>query len=77
MMQQEVFEVGVAVVLTCLVMAIGGIYGCELLGPFHDVAVEARFLVLDNNRCCEMHGGYEAQTFLDATFTNDAWGARW
>lgn len=43
-MQQEVFEVGIAVVLTYLVMAIGGIYGCELLCPFHDVAVEARFL---------------------------------
>jgi len=44
-MQQEVFEVGIAVILTCLVMAIGGIYWCELLGPFHDVAVEAGFLV--------------------------------
>ena len=49
-MQQEVFEVGIAVILTCLVMAIAGIYGCELLCPFHDVAVEAGFLVLDDNR---------------------------
>ena len=44
-MQQEVFEVGIAVILACLVMAIGGIYGCESLGPCHDVAVEAGFLV--------------------------------
>lgn len=43
-MQQEVFEVGIAVVLASLVMAIGGIFWCELLCPFHDVAVEARFL---------------------------------
>lgn len=71
-MQQEVFEVGIAVILTCLVMAIGGIYGCKLLGPFHDVAVEARFLILDDNRCGEVHGRYEGQTFLDAAFTNDA-----
>ena len=55
-MQQEVFEVGIAVILTCLVMAIGGIYGCKLLGPFHDVAVEARFLILDDHRCGEVHG---------------------
>jgi hypothetical protein len=76
-MQQEVFEVGIAVILTCLVMAIAGMYGCELLCPFHDVAVEAGFLILDDNRCGEVHGGYECQTFLDAAFTNDAWGARW
>jgi hypothetical protein len=36
---------GIAVILTGLVMAIGGMYGCELLGPFHDVVVEAGFLV--------------------------------
>ncbi len=71
-MQQEVFEVGIAVVLSCLVMAIAGIYGCQLLCPFHDVAVEARFLVLDDNRSCEMHGGYQGQPFLDSAFTNDA-----
>ena len=41
-MEQEVFEMGVAVVLACLVMAIGGIYRCELLCPFHDVVVQAR-----------------------------------
>ena len=41
-MEQEVFEMGVAVVLACLVMAIGGIYQeCELLCPFHDVVVQA------------------------------------
>ena len=44
-MQQEVFEVGIAVILACLVMTIGGMFGCELLCPFHDVAVETRFLV--------------------------------
>ena len=71
-MQQEVFEVGIAVVLACLVMAIGGIFGCQLLCSFHDVAVEARFLVLDDDRCGEVHGRYESQTFLDAAFTNDA-----
>ena len=43
-MEQEVFEVGIAVVLACLVMAIGGIYRCQFLCPFHDVAVETRFL---------------------------------
>ena len=48
-MEQEVFEVGIAVVLACLVMAIGGIYGCQLLCPFHDVALEAGFLVLDDD----------------------------
>ena len=68
---------GIAVVLTCLVMAIGWIYGCELLGPFHDVAEEAGFLVLDDNRCSEVHGGYEGETFLDSAFMDDAWGARW
>jgi hypothetical protein len=40
---------GVAVVLACLMMPIGGIFGCKLLGPFHDVAVEARFLVLNED----------------------------
>ena len=40
-MQQEVFEVGIAVILTCLVMVIGGIFWCELLCPFHGVAVQA------------------------------------
>jgi hypothetical protein len=40
-MEQEVFEVGIA----CLVMAIVGMFGCELLCPCHDVAVEAGFLV--------------------------------
>ena len=44
-MQQEVFEVGIAVVLASLVMAIVWIFRCELLCPFHDVAVEAGFLV--------------------------------
>ena len=43
-MQQEVFEVGIAVILTRLMMAIGGMFGCESLCPFHDVVVEARFL---------------------------------
>ncbi len=71
-MQQEVFEVGIAVVLACLVMAIGGIDGCELFCPFHDVAVEARFLILDDNRRCKMHGGYQGKPFLDSAFTNDA-----
>ncbi len=56
----------------CLVIAIMGIYGCELLCPFHDVAVEAGFLVLDDDRCSEMHGGYQGKTFLDVAFTNDA-----
>jgi hypothetical protein len=71
-MQQEVFEVGIAVILTCLVMAIAGMYGCELLCPCHEVAVKAGFLVLDDNRCGEVHGRYQGQTFLDAAFTNDA-----
>jgi hypothetical protein len=71
-MQQEVFEVGIAVVLACLVMAIAGIFGCQLLCPFHDVAVEAGFLVLDDDRCGEVHGGYEGKTFLDSAFMNDA-----
>jgi hypothetical protein len=44
-MQQEVFEVGIAVILSRLMMAIGGIFWCESLCPFHDVVVEARFLV--------------------------------
>jgi hypothetical protein len=37
-----------------------------LLYPFHDVAVGAgfRFLVLDDDRCGEVHGGYQGQTFL-------------
>ena len=43
-MQQKVFEVGVAVVFTCLMMAIAGIFGRELLCPCHDVTVEAGFL---------------------------------
>src|SRR5215831_7049279 len=47
-MEQEVFKMGIPVVLACLVMAIGGIFGCQFLCPFHDVAVEAGFLVLDN-----------------------------
>jgi hypothetical protein len=42
--EPQVFEVGIAVVLTCLVIAIGGMNGRELLGQFHDVAVQARFL---------------------------------
>jgi hypothetical protein len=78
-MQQEVFEVGIAIVLACLVMAIVGIFGCELLYPFHDVAVGAgfRFLVLDDDRCGEVQGGYQGQTFLYSAFANDACGARW
>jgi hypothetical protein len=48
-----------------------------LLCPLHDVPVEAGFLVLYDDRCSEVHGGYQGQTFLDSTFTNDAWGARW
>jgi len=76
-MQQEVFEVGIAVILSRLMMAIGGIFGCESFCPFHDVVVEAQFLVLDDYRRGEMHGGYQGQTFLDSAFTNDAWGARW
>jgi hypothetical protein len=44
-MEQEVFEVCITVVLACLVMAIAGIYGCELLCPLHDVVVKAGFLV--------------------------------
>ena len=71
-MQQEVFEVGIAVVLACLVMAIGGIYRCQFLCPFHDVAVEAGFLVLDDDRCSEVHREYEGKTFLDSAFMNDA-----
>ena len=43
-MEQEVFEVGIAVIFTSLMMAIAGIFGCELLGPLHDVAVKARIL---------------------------------
>jgi hypothetical protein len=45
MMEQEVFEVSIAVILACLVMAIVGIFGCQLLRPYHDVTVEAGFLV--------------------------------
>ena len=26
----------------------------------------------DNDRCSEVHGGYQRQTFLDSTFTNNA-----
>ena len=63
---------GIAVILSRLMMAIGGMFWCESLCPFHDVAVEAGFLVLDDNRCGEMHGGYQGQTFLDSAFTNDA-----
>ena len=43
-MQQEIFEVGIAIVFTCLMMAIAGIFWCELLRPLHDVVVEAGFL---------------------------------
>ena len=71
-MEQEIFEVGIAIVFTCLMMAIAGIFGCQLLCPFHDVAVEARFLVLDDDRCREVHGRYQGQTFLDSAITNDA-----
>jgi hypothetical protein len=71
-MEQEVFEVGIAVVLACLVMAIAGVFGCEALRPFHDVTVEAGFLVLDDDRRSEVHGGYQGKTFMDSTFTNDA-----
>ncbi len=63
---------GISVVLAGLVMAIGGIDGCELLSPFHDVAVQARFLVLDDDRCGEVHGRYQGETFLNAAFSNDA-----
>jgi hypothetical protein len=52
-MQQEIFEVGIAIVFTCLMMAIAGIFGCQFLCPFHDVAVKAGFLVLDDDRCSE------------------------
>jgi hypothetical protein len=75
-MHQEVFEMGIAVVLACLMMVIGGIFGRELLCLFHDAVVQAGFLVPDDDRCSEVHGGYQGQTFLDATFTKNAWGAR-
>jgi len=67
--------VSIAVVLACLVMVIGGIYGFELLCPFHNVAVEARFLVLNDNRRCEVHGRYQGKPFLDSAFTNDVFDA--
>ena len=71
-MEQEVFEVGIAVIFTCLMMAIAGIFGCDSLCPFHDIAVEAGFLVLDDDRCSEVHGRYKSQPFLDSAITNDA-----
>ena len=71
-MQQEIFEVGIAIVFTCLMMPIAGIFGCQLLCPFHDVVVKAGFLILDDDRCSEVHGGYQGQPFLDSAFTNDA-----
>lgn len=71
-MQQKVFEMGIAVVLACLMMVIAGIYRCELLCPFHDAVVQAGFLVPDDDRCGEVHGGNQGQAFLDAAFTNDA-----
>jgi hypothetical protein len=63
---------GITIVFTYLMMTIARIFGCQLLGPLHDVAVQAGLLVLDDDRCSEVHGRYKSQTFLDSTFTNDA-----
>ena len=38
MMQQEVLRWASQLSRACLVMAIGGMKGCEVLGPFHDGA---------------------------------------
>jgi hypothetical protein len=70
--EQEVFEMGITIIFARLVMVIVWIFGRQFLHPLHDIAVEAGFLVVDDDRGSDVHGGDKGETIPDATLADDA-----
>ncbi len=68
--QQQIFEVGVGVVFSRLVMPVVWFFWCHLLHPLHDVVKEAALLVVDDNGCGDMHGGDKGKAVLDAALAD-------
>jgi hypothetical protein len=62
--------VSVAVILARTVVAVAGDWfvGGKLFKPCFIVLVESRFSIIDEDRCRDMHGVYEHESFRDATF---------
>src|SRR5260370_33660189 len=61
-MEQEVFEMGITIIFARLVMVIVWIFGRQFLHPLHDIAVEAGFLVVDDDRSSDVHSHSKRET---------------
>jgi hypothetical protein len=70
--QQQIFEMGIAVVFACTVMVIVRVFGGDLLYPLHDVLPKARFVVIDNHGGSDMHSGNKREPFLDTALVDNA-----
>jgi hypothetical protein len=63
------FEMGVGVVLAGIVAILGDRFmRGELLKPDIEVLVQATFIVVDEDRCRDVHGVRKDDAFLDAAF---------
>jgi hypothetical protein len=67
------FEVSVGIVLGAIVVVLAvGFFGSELFQPAFEIAVEAGFVVIDEDARGDVHGVDEAQPIANATFAHGA-----
>jgi len=65
------FEVGIAVIFACTVVAIAAerLVRSKPFQPFLVILVKARFIIVDENRGRNVHGIYQDKPLTNATFT--------
>lgn len=67
------FQMGIGVVLSTIVLVLGmGLLRSELLQPDLIVVVQARLVVVDENRCCYVHRVHQYKTIPNAALRHQS-----
>src|SRR6266446_693549 len=69
--QQQIFEMGIAVVFARAVMVILRVFGSDLLYPLHNVLPKAGLVVIDYHSGSDMHRRDKRESFLDAALCDN------
>ena len=60
------FEMRIGIVLKAIMGILGmGLFGSQFFQPFLEIRVQAGFIVIDEDRCCDMHRIHQAKAFAD------------
>ena len=63
------FHMSVSIVLKAIMGILGmGLFGSQLFQSFLKIRVQSGFIVIDEDRGCDMHRIHQAKTFADPAF---------